>query len=719
MTLFGVYITLGVTLPGLLLLRSLYRDACTPAEEIALATALGLAVEVFAYIGARAVGVPLLVLVWPIGTYLLFLAVPRLRRHWRASPRRERAPLWWSWSVAAIFALLVAWSALAFFRTQALAWPALAESRVDMPFHLALIGELRHHMPPTVPMVAGEPLFYHWFVYAHLAAVSWVTGVEPLVLLLRLSALPMLAAFVVLVGMTGRRVTGSWAGALLSIGGTVFVAAPSLYLGSNGAFTWGGIQDTAWPSPTQTFGALLFAPVVLLLVDLLERRRRDVGRWLLLGIFLIAVMGAKATYLPMLIAGLAAVAAVQAVRRRQSIRTTLIALVMATACLLYAQFVLFGKVRQGTIVDVLGFMRVTWAELTSRGGAEDLAPASVLGFTALYLLCWAIAWCGALGLLCRWRLLLRPAVVLMLGIGAAGLGAALLLGHPALSQLYFLRGSYPYPVIVAVHGLLVIRRRARLSLRAAACAAGVGAVAAYLIPLACGVTVPLGPDQAEIALYGPYAALLLIVLLVSAGLLLAGWRRLRVLALVTFMLAAVGLPAAAHARVLAFLHSGSFAYGAAKGSPHRAVAEVIPEGALAAARWLRAHSGPDDLVATNVHCLWGQENPCDSRQFWVSALTERRVLVEGWMYTAKNLARWRPGAPEHLGFWDEERLQRNDTAFRAPSAEVMRLLRERYGVRWLFVDERRTGPGSRIGDFATFRFRSGDYALYQVPGASA
>ncbi|MGS2648955.1 hypothetical protein, partial [Streptosporangium sp. LJ11] len=191
------------------------------------------AVEVFAYIGARAVGVPLLVLVWPIGTCLLFLAVPRLRRHWRASPRRERAPLWWSWSVASIFTYLLLWSAVSFFGTHALVWPALGSSSVDMPFHLALVGELRHHMPPTVPMVAGEPLFYHWFVYAHLAAVSWVTGVEPLVLLLRLGALPMLAAFVVLVGMTGRRVTGSWAGALLAVGGTVFVAAPSLYLGAN------------------------------------------------------------------------------------------------------------------------------------------------------------------------------------------------------------------------------------------------------------------------------------------------------------------------------------------------------------------------------------------------------------------------------------------------------------------------------------------------------
>ena len=161
-------------------------------------------------------------------------------------------------------AYLVVLGALKFFRSHALTWPALATSHVDMPYHLALIGELKHHMPPMGSMVAGEPLFYHWFVYAHFAAASWVTGVEPLVLLLRLAMLPMLAALVVLLAMTARRITGSPAGALLAVAGTFLMTAPNLYLGVNiGMFTWRSVQS--WTSPSQTFGALLFAPVVLLL----------------------------------------------------------------------------------------------------------------------------------------------------------------------------------------------------------------------------------------------------------------------------------------------------------------------------------------------------------------------------------------------------------------------------------------------------------------------
>ncbi|MEV6868948.1 hypothetical protein AB0M44_49280 [Streptosporangium subroseum] len=712
MAFFGAYVALGIALPGTLIMRALYGGKHTLAEEISLGLALGYAVEVVTYIVARSLGMPLLVLVWPVTTYALFLAIPRLRAHWR-NTHRPATPTWWSWALALVIVYLVAWGAHDHFSAEPLSWPELGDSRIDLPFHLALIGELKHHMPPTVPMVAGEPLVYHWFVYAHLAAASWVSGVEPLVLLLRLAMFPMLAAFVVLMGLTGRRVMGSWAGALVAVVGTIFVGAPRLYLGSLGTFTYGGVHDSTWGSPTQTLGTLLFAPVVLLLVDLLERRRHGAGLWCLLAFLLMTVMGVKATYLPMLAAGLLAVAAVEVVRRRPPWRA-LAALAMTSACLLYAQFVLFGGTRQGMLVAPFSFMRVVWRDLTGAGAEVDPPLASVIGVTAVYLLCWAVTWCGVLGLLSRRRLLARPAVVLMLGIGAAGLSAVLLFEHPGRSQLYFLWGSYPYAVTVAVYGLLVITRRARVSLRAVACAAGAGLAAAYLIPVLCGVEAPLGPGQADTALYRPYIALVIVAALVAAVLAVTRGR-LQACALTIIMMAAIGLPAAGHARVLSFAQPLIGGVRPEAAQVQEQAARTIPLGALTAGRWLRDHSRPDELVATNTHCRWGLEDPCDSRQFWLAALSERRMLVEGWAYTSTNVDRWSPGRLiENLPFWDEERFRANETAFLSPSANAIEHLRDRYGVRWLMVDERRAGPDSRIGDFARFRFRSGDYAIYQV-----
>ncbi|MFF3442976.1 hypothetical protein [Streptosporangium sp. NPDC002721] len=713
MILFGLYVVLGVGLPGVLLLRLLYRGRRTLAEEMALGLALGYAVEVLAYAGARALGAPLLVLAWPIGACLLFLAVPRLRRHWTvAASRRERAPGWWSWFLAALTAYLLAWSAVAFFRLNALSWPALGRSFPDMPFHLALVGELRHHMPPTVPMVAGEPLSYHWFVYAHLAAASWVTGVEPLVLLFRLGMFPVLAAFVVLAGMTGRRVTGSWAGAALTVAGTVLVATPSLYLGSNGAFTWGGVPDLMWASPTQTFGGLMFAPVVPLLLDLLERRRRTAGHWALLGVFLVAVAGAKATYLPLLGAGLLAVVAAGALRRRRPPGPVLAALGMTAACFLFAQFVLFGGARQALVVDPFSFMETVWREMTGAGDGADPPPLSIPGMVVVFLLCWAVTWGGISGLLSRPRLLARPAVALVLGIGAAGLGAALLLGHPGRSQLFFLWGAYPYLAAATALGIVTLARRARQSRRATLCAAGAGLAAAYLIPLLCGVRIPLKPGTGDTVLYLPYAVLLATILAAAAVLAVTSGR-LRAWSLVVTALAVVGLPAVVHARLL-WLVAGREA-----GGPPPVTAPP-PEGALDAGRWLRAHSDPGDLVATNAHCRWGREEPCDGRHFWVAALSERRVLVEGWTYTSRNTARWRPELPAlELPFWDDRLIALNDAVFEAPTAEAVRELRERHGVSWLFADEHRGGPVPGLGAFATPRFRSGGYAVYRLPGGPA
>ena len=114
-------------------------------------------------------------LLWPIATIAGFLAIPRLRVHWRGDG--TRAPIWWSWSLAAMLAFLLAFSAVTFFGSHPLV--GSATPYLDMTYHLALVGELRHHVPPAIPYVVDVPLAYHWFFYADAAATSWATGISP------------------------------------------------------------------------------------------------------------------------------------------------------------------------------------------------------------------------------------------------------------------------------------------------------------------------------------------------------------------------------------------------------------------------------------------------------------------------------------------------------------------------------------------------------------
>jgi hypothetical protein len=143
--------------------------------------------------------------------------------------------------------------------------------------------------------------------------------------------------------------------------------------------------------------------------------------------------------------------------------------------------------------------------------------------------------------------------------------------------------------------------------------------------------------------------------------------------------------------------------------------QATPPSALRALQWLRMNSRRDELIATNVHCNWQLEIPCKHVGFWVSAFAERRVLLEGWGYTPMGQKAWQPGKDIDHQFWDPRRFAANRQAFEAPSWEAVRHLRERYGVAWLFVNERRMHPGAKMENAAELKFRSGDYSVYRIP----
>ncbi|MFG1964011.1 hypothetical protein [Nonomuraea sp. NPDC049028] len=714
---FGGYIGIGVLAPGTLLWRALARGRGSLAEELAAGLALGYAVEVLAYIPARAVGLPLLVLVWPVTVIAAFVAVPRLRRHWRSGTAgREWMPLWCAWALAGVVCYLVVWSTLSFYGGHGLTWPGNSTPYVDMPYHLALLGELKHHMPPTVPTVLGEPLSYHWYVYVEMAATSWVTGIEPQTLLYRLSMLPMMVAMVVLVAVLARRLTGRWWAGVAAVFVTYFAFSPELYRGASNLFT-SRSMFTVWTSPTQTFGALLCVPVVLVLVGYLRRERTGWGGWVLVGVLSAALTGAKATFLPLLLGGLVLVLVVRRWTRPALVgventptepwsrpapvdvkntpterwsRPALVGIGIMLAGLAFAQFVVFGGQRQGLVLAPFASMRPVWG-LVMDLGPKQVARASVwpiAGLMGIHLICLACVWAGVLGVLARRAVLRDPGMLLLLGIGAGGIGAVVLLGHPSASQYYFLEGARPYLSIASVAGMAACGRERGFAAAKWWAALGAG--------LAVGVRVLLGPDVPVHGLF-PLALPYLVLVGVVAAVAL---RRGPVVLAVVAVLTGYAVPA-------------TLTQGVGPSSHHEAPPPVrmVPQGALEAGRWLRDHSSPDDVVATNAHCRPVGWKVCDSRHFWVSAYSERRVLVEGWAYAQSTMSRSEPFGISYLAlpFADQARLAANDAMFRQPSAEnVARLVRE-YGVKWAFTEN-----DTALDGFATLRFRSGQCSVYEL-----
>lgn len=138
----------------------------------------------------------------------------------------------------------------------------------------------------------------------------------------------------------------------------------------------------------------------------------------------------------------------------------------------------------------------------------------------------------------------------------------------------------------------------------------------------------------------------------------------------------------------------------------------ITVGTQAVGDYLRKNSSSDDLLISNRHCIGPEENnPCHARVFALSALSERRVLLEGWSYTTCPLEQ-----PLINTFWDDELFSLNQAVVLEPSQEVF-FKASRYGARWLVIDRQRPAAED-FSDYATLEFSTGAMEIWRIKNPS-
>lgn len=736
---FAAYVALAVTVPGVLLWRLVHRGSRTLPEDLAAGTAIGYGIEVLSYIPARAAGVPLAAQVAPLLIIVAFAAVPGLRRYWRGPGAAQRAPLAWSWTLAGMAMVMLAW-ATKYYRYIGESWPSYGRTDIDLPFHLALTGEFKHHMDLVTPWVTSEGVFYHWFIYADFASTSWVTGIEPWTLISRLSLLPMIMAYVVLVAAFGRRVTGSWLGGALATLATFLILAPNPYgwlldgFYTNYAFNTmddgSNLKLFLWASPSQTFGSMLFVPLMLVLLDLLRDHGGDRRRWVMFALLPAAIMGAKATFLPTLLCGLLLVVCAQLLFRRRLNRVALAALGIVAAWMAFAQVVLFGGESQGLDIVALGGIRHNPVGDTTNYITEPKLYRLVI-LLGLTVLCWVCMWAGAAGLRHR---MFDAEVLVMAGLGIVGVSALLLFAHSGGSaEGFFLMGARPYLATLAVWGLLLLApaqswRRARPLLLSVLA----GMTVVYLIRAFDGDFVPrFSPTYRAFKLTAKITYPYVMLALVAIAVAVAAWRyrarlgTIRPAAIVVTLMLGFSLPTAVSQIANLYPDGRDF------GWKNRAdLWPIVTEGTVDAGRWLRAHSTTNDLIATNAHCVYlSPVQGCDRRHFGIAAYSERRVLVESWAYTARAHSEEQSQGviQQYTMYWHPQIIIDNDAAFTSPSPQTVGRLRDQYGVRWLWVedisnwfwteeppypDEVHVAP--EIAQFATPRYHAGHVTIYEI-----
>ncbi|HEY0693815.1 MAG TPA: hypothetical protein VGD71_32820 [Kribbella sp.] len=632
-----------------------------------------------------------------IGVAVLLLIVPRTRRRIRRV-RTSKLPLWWMPAVAAT-SLLGLQDLAKFYNLEPLTWASGFRSPyIDGYLHLAMAAQLKHRGPVSFPWVEHAPMAYHWFSHAWIAQVSTVSGAGLDEVLFRFMPALMPLIIVLVVAIAAVRLTGrAWTGpvaALLAIAGSEL----NLF----------GMQTPGYPMAPLSPSLAPSVPLLIAIVVLLAFRWRGgmsrVGL-VLLPLLALAATGTKGSTMPLVVAGLGLAFVAMIVFDRSKLRSVLLDTVVVAGTLIVALVVVFQGSDSGLHVQ-LHDAAMSTAAVSRVGKVTGLTMAFSSIVTVLGILA------RGTGILWQFRTAegrRDPMTWLLLGGGFAGAAAVAVFAHPGGSQYYFARTAGPLLALGSAIGLVsMVDRLGSRAWRAILIGVALGPVF-ILLPLS--MFGALLPRHGGLRHAGELIGASLLVLVVAGLLALVATPRMRLAAFGAAMTCAIlagGVTIVVkyqldNARVAVLRPVAPTAYLA------------VGREQIDAARWIRDHSSPKDVVMTNRHCTTPiAPVKCDSRRFVVGAFSERQMLVEAWTPTVEANKLGPEGRQSiTIDYWKPDILALNDGFIAHPDAEKQRRLQQ-LGVRWVMVDFTRPHAAT-LEPFAKERMRNGAAAVYELP----
>ncbi|GAA0571213.1 hypothetical protein [Kribbella sandramycini] len=697
-TRFVFFTAVVVTLPGFALWRLIGNYGRNLVEDIAAGFAVGTAVQIIVYLASASIGLQAWSWVWaPVALVIAFIDRDVRARVWRRVETPVRPLQAWLLALGTMTVALIT-----FRRGPGAFLPAYTDplrSYPDLAFQQALAASAKYDVPVEALWLGGEPMKYHTFFHQSAAATAWGTRIDLTDLIHSLTWLPLfLAGCGLIFALTTRfaptaETGATWAGPLaVLVAGLGGVVQPFETVGLSAIST----AATAYMNPTQNLGILMIVAISIVAVDLL-RSESPRSRWVLLVLFVLIAAGAKSTVLPLVGLGFA-FAFVHLGMVRQQTRTAMLGGLLTFGVFLAALLAIFGGNTWGTVVKPFH----TFVQLAPYATIQSSPNAQLLSALTM-LLSWALAVGGMWFLGRKWR---DVGVAFLMGCAVAGLLATLLTTQASNSQLYFVRTGFPLAAVLASVGLanLVGRLGDRRGVALVGAAGLLG-----LIGFAIARSQTADTAGIKSAWVWTLAAVVVVGVLVSLA-----WKGFRRPGHVGVAFVAAAVTAGMVGATLVPLQT-IYSDEAIRGIFPKPLSGGATTAEADAARWLRENSNPDDLVATNAHCIVQRDGMCDSRHFWIAALSERRVLLEGWAYTsqANRTALINNANPVQVPYWNREVMVANDAAFKAPSEAAMQRLRSA-NVRWLFADRRAGEISPLLKDFVSIRHATLDVTIYEL-----
>ncbi len=718
-----LYWALALTLPGTVALKSLIGTRGSWLTDLACGAGLGLVLELFAWAAVSLTDLRGLLWAWPVATLALLL-LPRARARVLQRPTRRAAPA--PTVATGVAALLAVWHLDSSFMDSWALPPSGRPWFQDLLWHMGLVHEAMRAFPLGTPQVVGDgPLQYHWFSDAHLAAQALITGTAVPVIVLRTWFMPVAVLFVALTAVLGTRLSRSeWGGA----GAALLVSSILSMPFWPGIVTAGNHLNPL--SPSQLYALPLTVLFMLVLCEIVgspaEGTTEDTAgaatgaaprptRGLVVVALLLAVgcAGAKSSALPVMLGGVVVALGVALVLRRRRLVLSVTAAALAVVTLAGLRLVAGGGAASGLqLLSAMSLLPPYRTLITStpdldRPWLDGLVNAPGVGPLLLVALSLALALAYVRLLSFVLPLLQRSLrrdlrAWLLAGTCAVSVVPFLVLSHTGYSQFYFVQGAIPFGAVLWAWSLVELVRRSPGSARVTAGALAVGAIvtavvgqAALSAPRATGREAVLASLSTFVAQVAAGVVVLIVVLAVALR------RRRRGDTRWVPVATALLLSPVVVAGILLTLHRPDPATVAAASRPS---VQVLAQ--TRAADWIARNVPEDAVMATNDHCSTGSGLACNSRQWWLSGIAGRRVLVESWGYT--------PRAMRLERFDDRALYDLNQAAFVTPTTGVLDALQRR-GVSWL-VGERSPGltVSRDLDRLADRRYDNGRVVVYEL-----
>ena len=689
---FGAYEIGFVALPGVTLLWALRGRPRGLLEAAGLGMPIGSALEILAFSATAAAGERGLFLLYPVVAVAIGGLVIWLRRT-PAAPRLSAPPMSTRvmWMAALTLSVGLIYMALMFIPQAPLPSERMSVSYIpDFVYEMSKTAEVLYHWPPTNPGLSGVPLPYEWFLFFHMAAVSQVTHLGIPIIALRLDFVPLLLIVGCQVLLVGRAFAGTATVGVIAIA-VVFLLGPlDLTTDASGSSPFFEVfSSQLWESWTFPFGIMFFLPLLYLVAQRLRaatwRTRPDLGAWFVIALLMIGASGAKATILPVLLAGTGLYTVCVCISRRtKPAPQFLVALALgavifgATFWIIYrggAPFTVFGPL--AGLGQTLPVIDITRSSLPAIIRVIVLPLAYAAGLAGMLL-----PLAGLLYLLRRRHhaRLRRYAFCLCM------LGSGLLIGNlwhqVGYSELYFEGTGYIVGCIVAADWLrlawLDIGHALPVSRRSTALAAGCWIVALIALVVATSST---NQSQIPAARYG--------VLVAGSILFVAGWFVIaRARRHSTSGVLGLGLiPILAASALASPIELAPTAGLIVSSIPVTYAQTELPAGRgltpdlLKALRWLKANSSIDAVIAVSNH--WLDSADTNGRYYYYSAFSDRQVFIEGYDPVRYEITTsYRTAAGANFG----ERQVLNNEVFDDADQAALDTMTQEYSVRYLLIN---------------------------------